>query len=59
MFWISGLSHDGDKGAGNRCKEEAEYGSVMAPMVGATFRQIVNKAELCYYVTKKNPDESN
>ena len=30
----------------------------MAPMVGATFRQIVNKAELCYYVTKKNPDES-
>ena len=34
---ILGLSHDGDKGAGNQCLEEASHGSVMAPMVGATF----------------------
>jgi hypothetical protein len=32
------MSHDGDMGAGNDCKEEASQGSVMAPMVGATFR---------------------
>ena len=34
---ILGLSHDGDMGAGNKCEEEASEGSVMAPMVGATF----------------------
>ena len=51
---ILGLSHDGDKGAGNRCKEEAEYGSVMAPMVGATFRKIVNKA-IVFFFTTCNP----
>ena len=51
FFEISGLSHDGDKGAGNRCKEEAEYGSVMAPMVGATFRQFVNKAGFCNFIS--------
>ena len=54
IFGISGLSHDGDKGAGNRCKEEAEYGSVMAPMVGATFRQFVNKADK----TQKNQNKA-
>lgn len=37
---ILGLSHDGDKGAGNECKDEASHGSVMAPMVGATFREM-------------------
>ena len=35
---VLGLSHDGDAGAGNKCAEEADEGSVMAPMVGATFR---------------------
>ena len=39
---ILGLSHDGDQGAGNGCREEASYGSVMAPMVGATFRKGFN-----------------
>ena len=32
------MSHDGDMGYGNNCHEEATQGSVMAPMVGATFR---------------------
>ena len=32
------MSHDGDMGYGNNCLEEATQGSVMAPMVGATFR---------------------
>jgi hypothetical protein len=35
---VLGLSHDGDKGAGNDCGVEAMEGSVMAPMVGATFK---------------------
>ena len=34
---ILGLSHDGDLGAGNTCKKESNEGSVMAPMVAATF----------------------
>lgn len=34
---ILGLSHDGDLGAGNSCKKESNEGSVMAPMVAATF----------------------
>jgi len=34
---IFGLSHDGDASAGNECAVEAAEGSVMAPMVGATF----------------------
>lgn len=34
---ILGLSHDGDLGAGNNCKKESGEGSVMAPMVAATF----------------------
>ncbi|XP_035719089.1 A disintegrin and metalloproteinase with thrombospondin motifs 2-like [Vespa mandarinia] len=34
---ILGLTHDGDKTAGNFCVEEASLGSVMAPMVAATF----------------------
>lgn len=36
---ILGLSHDGDVDSGNTCGEEAVYGSVMAPMVAATFRR--------------------
>ncbi|CAK9807329.1 A disintegrin and metalloproteinase with thrombospondin motifs 3 [Anthophora plagiata] len=34
---ILGLTHDGDDSTGNACKEEASRGSVMAPMVAATF----------------------
>ena len=34
---ILGLSHDGDLGAGNSCRKESGEGSVMAPMVAATF----------------------
>ena len=34
---ILGLSHDGDLGAGNTCEKESNEGSVMAPMVAATF----------------------
>lgn len=34
---FQGLSHDGDLGAGNTCKKESNEGSVMAPMVAATF----------------------
>ncbi|XP_058799241.1 A disintegrin and metalloproteinase with thrombospondin motifs 1-like [Phymastichus coffea] len=34
---ILGLSHDGDKNAGNSCAKEAARGSIMAPMVAATF----------------------
>lgn len=32
-----GFSHDGDVSAGNDCHDEALQGSVMAPMVAATF----------------------
>ncbi|KAK2575571.1 hypothetical protein KPH14_011286 [Odynerus spinipes] len=34
---ILGLTHDGDTAAGNLCVQEASLGSVMAPMVAATF----------------------
>ncbi|KAG7208431.1 hypothetical protein KM043_014661 [Ampulex compressa] len=34
---ILGLTHDGDTTTGNDCREEAIRGSVMAPMVAATF----------------------
>ncbi|KAF7281742.1 hypothetical protein GWI33_004301 [Rhynchophorus ferrugineus] len=34
---ILGLSHDGDMKSGNNCDEDALDGSVMAPMVAATF----------------------
>ncbi|OXU21320.1 hypothetical protein TSAR_009108 [Trichomalopsis sarcophagae] len=34
---ILGLSHDGDKNSGNTCAREAARGSIMAPMVAATF----------------------
>ncbi|XP_034186806.2 A disintegrin and metalloproteinase with thrombospondin motifs 1 isoform X1 [Osmia lignaria lignaria] len=34
---ILGLTHDGDESNGNACKEESSQGSVMAPMVAATF----------------------
>ncbi|XP_026673494.1 A disintegrin and metalloproteinase with thrombospondin motifs 3-like isoform X2 [Ceratina calcarata] len=34
---ILGLTHDGDETTGNTCKEEGSRGSVMAPMVAATF----------------------
>ncbi|XP_076647528.1 A disintegrin and metalloproteinase with thrombospondin motifs 1 [Halictus rubicundus] len=37
MAHILGLSHDGDDAAGNACREEGLRGSVMAPMVAATF----------------------
>ena len=46
---ILGLSHDGDKGAGNQCMDEASHGSVMAPMVGATFRD--RKCRLKFHAT--------
>ncbi|XP_024943397.1 A disintegrin and metalloproteinase with thrombospondin motifs 3 [Cephus cinctus] len=36
---ILGLSHDGDENAGNTCGDEASFGSVMAPMVAATFHR--------------------
>ncbi|XP_033231310.1 A disintegrin and metalloproteinase with thrombospondin motifs 3-like isoform X3 [Belonocnema kinseyi] len=36
---ILGLTHDGDMGSGNSCGEEASHGSVMAPMVAATFHR--------------------
>ncbi|XP_043274016.1 A disintegrin and metalloproteinase with thrombospondin motifs 2-like [Venturia canescens] len=36
---ILGLTHDGDETAGNTCGEEALMGSVMAPMVAATFHR--------------------
>ncbi|XP_012282946.1 A disintegrin and metalloproteinase with thrombospondin motifs 3 [Orussus abietinus] len=36
---ILGLTHDGDESAGNTCGEEATLGSVMAPMVAATFHR--------------------
>nr|CAH7763810.1 unnamed protein product [Callosobruchus chinensis] len=34
-----GLSHDGDKKHGNDCSDEAVDGSIMAPMVSATFNK--------------------
>lgn len=34
-----GLSHDGESKAGNNCVDEAADGSVMAPMVSATFHK--------------------
>ncbi|KAJ3646138.1 hypothetical protein Zmor_023740 [Zophobas morio] len=34
-----GLSHDGDKKNSNQCGDEATKGSVMAPLVAATFHQ--------------------
>ena len=46
---ILGMSHDGDRGAGNTCQDEAEQGSVMAPMVGATFRYNVCYSYFLHY----------
>lgn len=37
MGHILGFSHDGDKAEGNTCSQDAEEGSVMAPLVLATF----------------------
>lgn len=37
VFHSLGLTHDGDETTGNSCKEEGSRGSVMAPMVAATF----------------------
>lgn len=37
MAHILGLSHDGDRKSGNDCDQDALEGSVMAPMVAATF----------------------
>ncbi|XP_068213215.1 A disintegrin and metalloproteinase with thrombospondin motifs 3-like [Palaemon carinicauda] len=37
MGHVLGLSHDGDRGAGNTCQDEGFQGSVMAPLVAATF----------------------
>lgn len=34
-----GLSHDGDKKSKNRCSKEAQEGTVMAPIVAATFNR--------------------
>jgi hypothetical protein len=34
-----GLTHDGDQAAGNDCIHDAMTGSVMAPMVSATFHR--------------------
>jgi hypothetical protein len=34
-----GLTHDGDQAAGNDCIQDAVAGSVMAPMVSATFHR--------------------
>ncbi|XP_066584246.1 A disintegrin and metalloproteinase with thrombospondin motifs 3-like isoform X2 [Prorops nasuta] len=36
---ILGLSHDGDGKAGNTCGKEASAGSIMAPIVAATFHR--------------------
>ncbi|XP_076243278.1 A disintegrin and metalloproteinase with thrombospondin motifs 3 [Calliopsis andreniformis] len=36
---ILGLTHDGDESTGNACKEEGSRGSVMAPIVAATFHR--------------------
>ncbi|XP_069685429.1 A disintegrin and metalloproteinase with thrombospondin motifs 1-like [Periplaneta americana] len=36
---VLGLTHDGDLAAGNDCIQEAVTGSVMAPMVSATFHR--------------------
>ena len=48
------MSHDGDMGYGNNCHEEATQGSVMAPMVGATFRYNSNLFELEIETTLKH-----
>ena len=34
-----GLTHDGDVNSGNSCGDEASRGSVMAPIVAATFHR--------------------
>ncbi|KAF5281477.1 hypothetical protein FQA39_LY17770 [Lamprigera yunnana] len=41
MAHILGLSHDGDKKSGNDCGYAASEGSVMAPMVSATFHKFI------------------
>lgn len=39
-YFISlGLTHDGDETANNSCGQEASMGSIMAPMVAATFHR--------------------
>ncbi|XP_017773383.1 PREDICTED: A disintegrin and metalloproteinase with thrombospondin motifs 3-like [Nicrophorus vespilloides] len=38
---ILGLSHDGDSKASNNCGDDAFQGSVMAPLVSATFHQFL------------------
>nr|XP_023012817.1 A disintegrin and metalloproteinase with thrombospondin motifs 2-like [Leptinotarsa decemlineata] len=53
---ILGLSHDGDKKNGNNCSDEALDGSVMAPMVSATFNKFswseCSKREFEKYTSK-------
>ncbi|XP_015839228.1 A disintegrin and metalloproteinase with thrombospondin motifs 2 isoform X1 [Tribolium castaneum] len=39
MAHVLGLSHDGDKKHSNHCGDESAKGSVMAPLVAATFHQ--------------------
>ncbi|CAH1372937.1 unnamed protein product [Tenebrio molitor] len=39
MAHVLGLYHDGDKKNANNCSDEATKGSVMAPLVAATFHQ--------------------
>ncbi|GLV41283.1 ADAM metallopeptidase with thrombospondin type 1 motif B [Carabus blaptoides fortunei] len=39
MAHVLGLTHDGDMKANNSCTQEAMEGSVMAPMVAATFHK--------------------
>ena len=36
-FFRLGLSHDGDQHSANECENEGFRGSVMAPLVAATF----------------------
>ena len=37
LFFRLGLSHDGDPNSVNECADEGYRGSVMAPLVAATF----------------------
>lgn len=42
FFYFSlGLSHDGDSKNNNTCRDDALKGSVMAPMVSATFHHFL------------------
>lgn len=41
LHYSLGLQHDGDEKAGNNCTDQAQEGSIMAPMIISTFNKFL------------------